>query len=408
MKILFVLPYVPSRIRVRPFHFIHELGRRHEITVLATGSEQRDVEALAELRPLCARVEVVPFQLHAGLWSCGVAALAGHPLQSAVCQSPRLRERLAGLIGSQHFDVVHIEHLRAARLHEVLPRGTPTVFDSVDCISLLLERTLRSSHSPRQRLIAAVELARTRRFEGHILRQFDATIVTSSDDARALATLARGAPIEVIPNGVDLEHFRPDAEPPEAATLVFSGKMSYHANASAVLHFVRDILPLVRAARPDVRLRVVGSNPPPAIQALAEDSHIRVTGHVSDMRQALAGATLAICPVTVKVGIQNKVLEAMALGLPVVCSRLGAEGLEAEPGRDFLVADTDAMFAQQVCRLLDEPGLRASLAEAGRQYVETYHRWDLAAGRLEAVYDGIVRAATVFQPRGHRLVSPGQ
>jgi glycosyltransferase involved in cell wall biosynthesis len=268
----------------------------------------------------------------------------------------------------------------------VLPNDLPTLFDSVDSISLLLERTLRSSHSPRQRLLAAVELGRTRRYEARLLKSFESVVITSSDDAAAMRRLEPTADLTVIPNGVDLGSFRPAETPPDPATLVFSGKMSYHANVSAALHFVRDILPLVRASRPDVRLRIVGSSPPPSIQALTRDPGITVTGQVPDMRRALSGATLAICPVTVKVGIQNKVLEAMALGLPVVCSRLGAQGIDAQPGRDFLVAENPTDFAVVVVQALGDSRLRQRIGHSGRLYVETHHRWETAATRLSNLY----------------------
>src|SRR5262249_60290681 len=134
--------------------------------------------------------------------------------------------------------------------------------------SLLLERTLRSSHSVRQRAIAALELGRTRHYEAELTRRVDRVVVTSRDDAAEFRRLDPTAEPTVIPNGVDLDRFRPVGEPPEPATIVFSGKMSYHANVSAVLHFVRNILPIVRAARPGVRLRIVGTSPPPAVQPL--------------------------------------------------------------------------------------------------------------------------------------------
>jgi glycosyltransferase involved in cell wall biosynthesis len=162
--------------------------------------------------------------------------------------------------------------------------------------------------------------------------------------------------------------------------------MSFHANVTAALHFVRRIFPLIRAARPDARLCIVGSDPPRAIRALGSDPAISVTGYVPDLREALGRATVAVCPVTVKVGIQNKVLEAMAMGVPVVSTREGVEGLETEPGRDLLVADSPAGFAEHVCRLLADPGLRARLGSAGRRYVEAQHRWDVAASRLEDLY----------------------
>jgi glycosyltransferase involved in cell wall biosynthesis len=210
--------------------------------------------------------------------------------------------------------------------------------------------------------------------------------VTAPEDARALRELVPTAKVAVVPNGVDLDYFRPLAGEREPATLVFSGKMSYHANVSAVLHFVRHVLPLIRAVRPDVRLRVVGSQPPRSIQTLARDPAIAVTGYVPDIREIVGRATVVLCPVTVKVGIQNKVLEAMAMGLPVVSTRAGLEGLVAAPGHDLLVADGAAEFAAHVCRLLADADLRASLGRAGRHYVETHHRWDVAARQLENLY----------------------
>jgi len=389
VRVLFIAPYVPSPIRVRPYHFVRELSRRHEVTLLAVGSEC-DAAAVAEMRRVCRVVEVVPPSGLASMRSLVIAAVRAEPLQSAVCQSPALRERLHALLNAHKFDLVHIEHLRAVRLHTSLPPQLPSVFDAVDSISLLLERTLRSSHSVRQRAIAALELGRTRDYEAELTRRVDRVVVTSRDDAAEFRRLDPTAEPTVIPNGVDLDRFRPVGEPPEPASIVFSGKMSYHANVSAVLHFVRNILPIVRAARPDVRLRIVGSSPPPAIERLTRDAAITVTGHVPDMRTALAGATLAVCPVTVKVGIQNKVLEAMALAVPVVCSRLGADGLDAQDGRDFLVADDALAFARAVLRVLNDSTLGQRVGESGRRYVETHHRWDMAAARLEALYASVV------------------
>lgn len=385
MRILFALPYVPSLIRVRSYNFIQELARRHEITVLAT-SPRQDLAAAQSLRTMGCAVEVIPFRLSEGLKSCMKAAIRGEPLQAAICQSPRLEQRLRRLVSDGRYDIVHVEHLRAAHLGKILPRGLPAVYDSVDCISLLLERTMRASHSLPQRILAAVELRRTRSYEAHILREFDRVAVTSPQDGQALRALNSDSEIAVIPNGVDLNYFRPESKRPEPATLVLSGKMSYHANVTAALHFVNEILPLIRQVRPDVQLRIVGSRPPASIKVLARDPAVTVSGHLADIRDGMAGATVAICPVTVKVGIQNKVLEAMAMGLPVVCTRMGYEGLLAKPGQDLLVAGSSADFANQVCRLLSDPDLRHQIGQAGRHYVETYHRWAAAAERLESLY----------------------
>jgi glycosyltransferase involved in cell wall biosynthesis len=386
MRLLFLAPYVPSLIRVRSYQLIRELAREHQVTVLAaaTPAEQPAVEAL---RTICQRVEAVPLTLPASLWSCALGVPRGQPLQASVCCGPALQRRLASLLAEQQFDCAHVEHLRASLLGWSLVERLPTVYDAVDCISLLLERTRQGSHSRRQRLLATLERRPTRAWEAGLLRRFRWVLATSPEDAAALQALApeRPRPL-VLPMGVDLDYFRPFDGPTEPATVVLSGKMSYHANVTAALYFVRQIWPRVRVRRPDARLRIVGSGPPAAITALARDPAVEVTGYLPDLRPALGRATLAVCPVTVKVGIQNKILEAMALGLPVVSSAAGARGLLAEPGRDLLVADRPADFAAAICRLLATPDLRASLGRAGRRYVERQHRWPAIVGRLTALY----------------------
>lgn len=385
MRILFVAPYVPDLIRVRPYNFVRELARRHEVAVLAAQTGAK-AGAVGDLRSFCRRVEVVPIDLSDSLRSCAKAFLQGEPLQAAFCRSWELERRLAALLAEEVFDVVHVEHLRAAHARASIPGSLPTVFDAVDCISLLLERTLCASHSLRQRAIAALELRRTRTFEARLLRSYDLTVVTSPEDGRALEALAPDRAVAVVPNGVDLEYFRPVPGPRDPATLVLSGKMSYHANVTAVFDFYRRVWPLVRERHPGARLLIAGSGPPAAVRALGRDRAVTITGHLPDIRQALARATVAICPVKVKVGIQNKVLEAMAMGLPVVCTAEGAQGLAAQHEQDFLVARGPQEFAAHVCRLLADAELRERLGVAGRRYVERHHRWDVAVQSLEAVY----------------------
>ncbi|HUX87196.1 MAG TPA: glycosyltransferase, partial [Chloroflexota bacterium] len=166
-------------------------------------------------------------------------------------------------------------------------------------------------------------------------------------------------------------------------------------------HFARQIFPAIKRQRPDVRLQIVGSDPAPAVVALTSDPAISVTGYVPDMRDYLGGASVVICPVTVKVGIQNKVLEAMAMGVPVVSSQEGFAGLQAQPGQDLLVADSPDAFAADVCRLLGDPVAREQIGRAGRRYVETFHRWEAAAQRFEELYH-----AAIEQRRPAAAVAP--
>ncbi|MHB1415121.1 MAG: glycosyltransferase [Chloroflexota bacterium] len=371
---------------MRPYNFVRALAARHEVSLLTTDAP-REEAAADGLRAFCREVEFVPLRRTSVARNCASAALRGQPLQAAFCRSSNFARRLERMLHDRRFDVVHVEHLRAAHVVEVLPTSLPSLYDAVDCISLLWEHTARSSHSFHQRLLATMELRRTRAYEARLLERFDKVAVTSPVDGQALRSLAPEADVNVVPNGVDLEYFRPVPGQHEQATLVFSGKMSYHANATAILHFVERIFPAIRARHPSAQLRVAGSRPTKLVRNLARDPAISVTGYLPDIRQAVGLGTVAVCPVTVKVGIQNKVLEAMAMGLPVVSTREGIQGLMVEPGRDVLVADSPAEFAAHVCRLLEDLGLRESMGLAGRRYVETHHRWDVAAHRLEQMYD---------------------
>jgi glycosyltransferase involved in cell wall biosynthesis len=280
------------------------------------------------------------------------------------------------------------------------------VYDAVDCISLLFEQTIRHGAQLRSRLMTAVDLARTRRYEAWLLSQYNQVVVTSQRDKDALEALAhrylppeaQTAPVTVVTNGVDLEYFNPsNFQPPtsnfqlptsnlQPPTVIFTGKMSYHANVAAALYFAREVLPHVWAQAPDVRFQIVGKDPPEAIQQLAIDRRIQVTGTVDDLRPYLAQATVAVCPALYAVGVQNKVLEAMAMGTPVVSTPAGCAALAVEEGQDVLIAEGAEELATAVLRILSDPALARRVSVAGWQYVETHHSWEAGARRLVGVY----------------------
>lgn len=393
LRILFVAPYVPSAIRVRPFHLLKGLAERgHAITLVCAAEGQGDEGNLAELRPYCTRLIAVPRRRLGPLCNYLLALPGPLPLQAAHSLDGALVDAVAAELATRSYDVVHIEHLRASQLAlaaRAQVGGAPAlVLDSVDCISLLFERALRYSPSLSTRLTALADLARTRRYEAAYAEAFDHVVVTSSEDRWALATLgpvgAAGA-ISVVPNGVDLAYFQPREMARDPATVIFSGKMSYHANAAAALFLVREIMPLVWRTRADVRVVLAGAAPGRAVRALGADPRVSVTGYLPDLRPPLARATLAVCPILYGVGVQNKALEAMAMGTPVVAARQRMGSLAALPGRDVLVAEDAPSFAAQIHTMLESPGLRRQLALAGRAYVEREHRWSTSAAMLEQV-----------------------
>lgn len=230
-----------------------------------------------------------------------------------------------------------------------------------------------------------------------MLDVFDRVLVTSSKDRNHFLKLRSSkvlrAEISILPNGVDLDYFQYQPQPNgRSKVIVMTGKMSYHANISMVRHFYENIYPSVQAGHSDVELWIVGKDPSPEILAMRSDRSVTVTGTVSDIRPYLAKATLAVAPVTYGAGIQNKVLEAMAVGTPVVSSPEAISALGVEPERDLSVAANPEEFARKIIRLIDRTEARSSLSQAGRQYVENHHSWETIAEQLEGIYCELISA----------------
>ena len=297
-----------------------------------------------------------------------------------------------------HTDVIHIEHLRGAQ-YGLLAQSPITnnqhpisvIWDSVDCITHLFEQASQRSRSLKSRAMTAIELGRTRRYEGWLTEQFAHVLVTSDTDKAALQKLAHHPnPISTLGNGVDLNYFAPTNEKRQPDTIVFSGKMSYHANVTAALYLAQEVMPIVWRSRPNTKLVIAGSRPTPTVQALETNepgARIRVTGYVKDLRVPLRQASIAVAPLLYGAGVQNKVLEAMACGTPVVASPQAINALKVERGTDCLVADTPEAFADALIKLLNDEGLRARMGAAGRRFVEAHHNWDDIVAQLEHIYE---------------------
>ncbi len=397
MKILFVVPYTPNLVRVRPYNLIRALAARgNAVTVATLTGDPAEAADARRLEALGVRVISAYLARWRSALNCLLALPSRIPLQAVYCWQPELAARMRQELALGGFDVVHVEHLRGARFGLALQDGyfPPVVWDSVDCISHLFRQASTQASSLKRKIVARLDLKRTESYESWLAGQFARVLVTSPIDRRAFLELAPDCAerLVVLPNGVDLDYFRPnEAAPRESAELVISGKMSYHANVAMVMHFVRDILPYVWAERPEVKLTVVGKDPPREVLALSENLSIRVTGSVPDVRPYLQRATAAVAPITYGAGIQNKVLEALACGTPVVASPQAVSALQIQAGEEILVSAEPREFARQLLALLADPSQQQRLGEAGRRFVERQHSWDGAAARLEEIYQAAGR-----------------
>lgn len=433
MRILFVTPYVPSPIRVRPFNFIKHLSRRHDVTLICLmQGDAHEEDALALLRDHCRSIYALPIRKFRSLLNCCCRLLTNTPLQAAYTELPEARDLVTRAAESGEFDLLHVEHLRGAYLASGT-RHIPRVYDSVDCITRLLKQRLHDGCGPLQRLLSYEELLKMRLYEPKVAETFDSIIITSESDRRVLEFLMRrladqltslrdqphdhgaedrrmlrrlaeyvqdarlsraaDARVQVVPNGVDSEYFRPLPLETRPGSVVFSGKMGYFANVSAVEHFYRRILPRIREKRPHVTFKIVGSDPAESVRRLASDPCVEVTGYVPDIRPHLARADVVVCPLTVGVGIQNKMLEAMAMSKAVVATCIASRGIPGLVDRVHMIrADDPERFADAVITLLDNPELSRRIGQDAREFVMHHFSWDVATRSLETVHERAVGA----------------
>jgi glycosyltransferase involved in cell wall biosynthesis len=404
LRILYVLPYLPSPIRVRPYQIIRRLAALgHDVTVAALDDGLIDPEARAEMERVCRAVHVVPLERRRAALSALASLPTRTPLWAAWCRSPEMERLLRRLAGSGEFDVAHVEHLRAAHFAAALA-PLPLALDAVDCITALRRQMIDQAGAETvNRVLSYLEWRKLRGYEPRVYRRFGGIVVTSSHDAQALIALdPLLPPIEVLPNGVDLLYFDPKGAKPRPKHLIFSGKMSYSANDDAARYLMNTIFPRLRRRDPDAQLAIVGSAPTPALRRdAARTEGVVVTGYVEDLRPYLWNAAIAVCPMRVAVGIQNKVLEAMAASRPVVCSSLAARavaavanqagaGVPADAEAAVQVADDPEVFAQRCAVLMEAPETAERAGKAARQYVEKYHDWNGTAYGMLLLYRKVI------------------
>lgn len=400
MRIAYLVPYVPNLIRTRPYNLITKLAAvGHDVVVFTLGSGAQDQADVESLRGKGVEVRYQTMPAWRSLMNSGMALPGRQPLQTVYSWHPAMAKMLADAVyeddPKKKFDIVHVEHLRGSRYGRFLKArfpDFPVVWDSVDSISHLFRQASSHSRSLFGKVITRLELPRTERAEGELTCIFDHVLITSETDKNALLKLVpdggKAAPISVLPNGVDLDYFQPNPSlEREEDTLVFSGKMSYHANVSMVKYLAAEVMPRIWERSPRVRLIVVGKDPPSDIKALGGNPLIQITGTVGDIRPYLWKSMVALVPLIYGAGIQNKILEAMATGTPVVTTSRALSSLAAIPGSEILVGDTPDDFSSRVLDLLTDPNSRKSIGAGGLRYVQKNHHWETIVFRLTEIYE---------------------
>lgn len=396
------LPYLPSvgGFRLYGANLIRHLAPRHQIDLVSLLTEDDHVH-LAWAGQYCRSVQTIPVK-GAGL----VPRLAnlistygwGRPLHPRQALASALERGLQ----ERRWDVLHIEgayagalvdpRLRVAKILSAHDSRTLRSREMQACATTLREKTYH-------RLLRFVQP----RYEGLVYPRFDCCVFVAPRDVQAAREVAPGIRTALIPNGVDTEHFHPMNVPKESATLVFHGHLGYVPNVSAAVDFADSIFPLVRQQMPEAIFHMVGADPHPRITALRSRPGIRVSANLPDLRPALCSGSVYVCAVRHGTGVKNKLLEAMAMRMPIVSTPSAIAGIEVVPGTHLLAADDPATFAGHIVGLLRDPGAAGRLASAGRRLVEDQYSWSSRAHDFERLYEGAIHERHAGRiPSGYR------
>lgn len=390
-NVLFVVhrfPHPPDKgDRIRAFHLLEHLARKCRLHVACLAHEPFAADSLAALDDLCAGLEVIPHGRFGKLARAARSLASGRTATEGAFQSPELRNVLLDWSRSIRFDACLASASSVAPYLRLEPlRRTPAVVDLVDVDSRKWLDYGAASRGPSAWLYR-LEGSRLARLEAEILRWAHAVTLVSEAEAGLLRSVSAEGDVRAIPNGVDLDYFRAIDARVDPESCVFVGQLDYKPNVDGASWFCREVWPRLRSRRPGAEVRLVGRRPIAAVERLGELPGVKLVGEVPDVRPHVASAAVVIAPLRIARGIQNKVLEALAMDKAVVGTPYAAEGLAAEPGKDLLVASKIDEWVDAIDRLFDDADLRKRLGAGGREYVERAHHWDRCLEPFGALLD---------------------
>ncbi|OGX85237.1 hypothetical protein BEN47_02670 [Hymenobacter lapidarius] len=389
MKLLVLLSRFPYPLdkgdKLRAYHQLRCLASRHEIALFTLSDEDVSAEANAAVRPLC-RGGVVVHRLHRpGIALSMAKALAtGRPLQVGYFYDAAAHRQLEGLIAAFKPDHIYCQLIRMAEYLRPPAGRLPMTLDYMDVLSAGMAR--RATQAPRwQRPVLALEAQRLQKYEAEAFGWFQHHTIISDQD-RQLIQHPRRNEVSIVLNGIDTDFFQPRPLAPKQYDVLFCGNMGYHPNVDAACFLAEEIMPLVRARHPAARLLIAGTTPAPRVQALAS-AQVEVSGWVPDIRAAYAAARVFVAPMRVGTGLQNKLLEAMAMQLPCVTTPLANNALGGSSGQQLCVAEGGEDLADAISTLLDDAAGAAQIAARGLAFVKNSYNWAAATSRLNALFE---------------------
>jgi len=385
MKILLISRCPPYPLhfgdRLIIWHLARELSQRgYQLDLLALTQHESDAQEIDEYDSFFREVELFPEQERTQWMYLKRLIGAHYPADSNSAWQADMWQVIERKLATENYDLVHL--FGGVHVYEFanLLKNIPTVITPYESYSLYLTRVLQQRNSMSIRFSRQI----TRQFESWMYSPYDYTIVLTEEDKAELLSINSELTIEVIPNGIDLADFQQEDRDRDLATLLFVGNYEYPPNHDAALLLARDIFPQIVAKIPEAQLLLVGNAPSDEMQHYASDNII-ITGRVPRVQDYLASATVFICPLRVGAGIKNKVLEALAMGIPTIATPLSMEGIHAVDGKHALIADIDHI-ADKTVELLKNRDLQQALSRNARPLIEADYSWQGVANQYESIY----------------------
>ncbi len=422
MKILFLAPRLPlpsdTGGKIRTMNLLRQIAKKNEVYLICFSFETTDNEYVRELARMNIVTTLIPMKEDSIMDKVMGMMLSQYPYSITKYYSQNMESVIVALAQTNKFDLIHFDHLHMAHYRNCF-NGFPSVLDEHNVEYLILERCAKLENSPIRKVLFDNQARKMKIFEARKINQFSCCLAVSSEDRELLSRLGQGkVKVEVIPNGVDTEFFKPLATGPllpapsaqdqvsgeekrrarheergtNEGSLVFTGSLDWWPNEDAVLYFCKAILPLIWKKKKQIKFTVVGKAPTPAVQKLAsKDKRIIVTGRVDDVRPLMGHAKIFVVPIRVGGGTRLKILEAMAMSKAVVSTSMGAEGISYTEGKDIVIADKAQDFADKVVGLLENPSQMASMGEMGRRLVCQQYDWNIIGEKLLNIYEKTIQ-----------------
>lgn len=388
MKLLFHanrFPYPPYRgDKLKIYNLAQHLSKKHELHLITFLENEEDKQYLPELEKIFKTIHLVPLPKSKAIWNTLKGTYKNMPLQVAYFQMPAMQKKIDELLAKEDFDAVHIQHIRLAPYWEK-KTDIPRILDLPDAFSLYWKRRIDNVMGPKK-LFTQIEYKRLLKYENK-LNQFDLALVCSQEDLLYLQETHGIHDIALLPNGVNTDTFPLEKHDySQNQTVLFTGNMDYAPNVDAVVYFAEEIWPNIQLEHPNIQFIIAGQNPVDKVQVLAKDPSIKVTGFVESIADEYRKASIVVAPLRFGAGTQNKVLEAMAMGVPVISHNIGFEGLNIESGQGVILCQDSKEFIQASNRLLANEADRQSTGEAGQTVIKEHFTWEIVSQQLEKYF----------------------